>query len=151
VWVSSFLIRNPKCYKHESRTAEAECIIMPRRISAVSAIRGVKCKHTSASELQLQSANTLHLLKTRELSPTRQNRLAIPDEDSIPTTSHGLGLTMGYNFCTIRFKDRSGLGSSFISSHFWTIIYLAPWHFVKNYLDHNPLPGVVTDDIITAS
>jgi hypothetical protein len=29
-----------------------------------------------------------------------------------------LGLTMGYNFCTIRFKDRSGLGSGFISSHF---------------------------------
>jgi hypothetical protein len=29
-----------------------------------------------------------------------------------------LGLTMGYNFCTIRFKDRSGLGSGFICSHF---------------------------------
>jgi hypothetical protein len=29
-----------------------------------------------------------------------------------------VGLTMGYNFCTIRFKDRSELGSGFISSHF---------------------------------
>jgi hypothetical protein len=29
-----------------------------------------------------------------------------------------VGLTMGYNFYTIRFKDRSGLGSGFISSHF---------------------------------
>jgi hypothetical protein len=51
-----------------------------------------------------------------------------------------VGLTMSYNFCTIRFKDRSGLGSGFISSHFWTMIYLGPWHFVKNYLDHDPLP-----------
>jgi hypothetical protein len=50
-----------------------------------------------------------------------------------------LGLTMGYNFCTIRFKDRSGLGSGFNSSHFWTIIYLGPWDFMKNYLDHDPL------------
>jgi hypothetical protein len=29
-----------------------------------------------------------------------------------------LGLTMGYKFCTIRFKDRSGLGSGSIYSHF---------------------------------
>jgi hypothetical protein len=29
-----------------------------------------------------------------------------------------LGLTMGYKFCTIRFKDRIGLGSDFISNHF---------------------------------
>ena len=54
-----------------------------------------------------------------------------------------VGLTMGYKFCTIRFKDRSGLGSGFISSHFWTIIYLGPWHFVKNYLDHDPLPPLL--------
>jgi hypothetical protein len=52
----------------------------------------------------------------------------------------GLGLTMGCKFCTIRFKDQVGLGSGFISSHFWTIIYLGPWHFVKNHMDHNPLP-----------
>jgi hypothetical protein len=51
-----------------------------------------------------------------------------------------LGLTMGCKFCTIRFKDQVGLGSGFISSHFWTIIYLGPWHFVKNHMDHNPLP-----------
>jgi hypothetical protein len=47
---------------------------------------------------------------------------------------------MGCKFCTIRFKDQVGLGSGFISSHFWTIIYLGPWHFVKNHMDHNPLP-----------
>jgi hypothetical protein len=29
-----------------------------------------------------------------------------------------IGLTMGYKFCTIRFKDRSGLGSGSIYSHF---------------------------------
>jgi hypothetical protein len=51
-----------------------------------------------------------------------------------------VGLTMGCKFCTIRFKDQVGLGSGFISSHFWTIIYLGPWHFVKNHMDHNPLP-----------
>ena len=46
-----------------------------------------------------------------------------------------LGLTMGYKFCTIRFKDRIGLGSGSIAIHFWTIIYLGLWHFVKNHLD----------------
>jgi hypothetical protein len=51
---------------------------------------------------------------------------------------------MGYKFCTIRFKDRSGLGSGSIYSHFWTIIYLGLWHFVKNYLDHDPLPPLGT-------
>jgi hypothetical protein len=50
---------------------------------------------------------------------------------------------MGYKFCTIRFKDRSGLGSGSIYSHFWTIIYLGLWHFVKNYLDHDPLPPLL--------
>jgi hypothetical protein len=29
-----------------------------------------------------------------------------------------VGLTMGYKFCTIRFKDQIGLGSDSISSHF---------------------------------
>jgi hypothetical protein len=63
--------------------------------------------------------------------------MLIGSHDSEPTW---LVLTMSYKFCTIRFKDRSGLGSSSIFSHFWTTIYLGPWHFVKNYLDQDPLP-----------
>jgi hypothetical protein len=39
----------------------------------------------------------------------------IGDGDEIPSR---VGLTMGYKFCTIRFTDRSGLGSGSIFSHF---------------------------------
>jgi hypothetical protein len=51
-----------------------------------------------------------------------------------------LGVTMCSKFYTIRFKDRVELGSVPISIHFWTKIYLGPYHFVKKHLDHDPLP-----------
>ena len=55
-----------------------------------------------------------------------------------------LGLITAYNFCTIKFKYQTGLGSDSISSHFWIIIYLGHWYFLKNHLDHDPLPPICT-------
>jgi hypothetical protein len=47
----------------------------------------------------------------------RSGQASPPTMASVVDTSQ-VGLTMGYKFCTIRFKDRIGLGSGSISSHF---------------------------------
>jgi hypothetical protein len=59
----------------------------------------------------------------RPWQASREVRFGVGDDDArAERGSKGehvqLGLTMGYKFCTIRFKDRSGLGSGSIYSHF---------------------------------
>jgi hypothetical protein len=96
----------------------------------------------SLSQVALATRSAVPASSDEESSCALQHTVLSPTSPLPAPGVLRVRLTMGYKFCTIRFKDRSGLESGSIYSHFWAIIYLGPWHFVKNYLDHNPLPAL---------